>query len=131
MRTGAAPSTFAGGAWLLDRGVWDQARLTWRLLRDPRVSILRYAIPAFMLAYLMSPIDAIPDVLLGIGHTDDLGIAVLAIMLLVRIVPKLAPADVVDDHVRGMGLKEAVREREASEPGQRGRPIEARFNVRR
>ena len=108
--------------------MWDQARLTWRLMRDPRVSLLRYAIPALLLAYLASPLDAIPDLLLGIGQTDDLGIAVLAIMLMIRVVPKLAPADVVDDHVRGMDLGGKVREREATAPGQ---PIEARFNVRR
>lgn len=128
MRTGARPGAFAGGTRLLDRGMWDQARLTWRLMRDPRVSLLRYAIPALLLAYLASPVDAIPDLLLGIGQTDDLGIAVLAIMLMIRVVPKLAPADVVDDHVRGMDLGGKVREREATAPGQ---PIEARFNVRR
>lgn len=128
MRTGASSGAFAGGARLLDRGMWDQARLTWRLLRDPRVSLLRYAIPGLLLAYLASPVDVIPDLLLGIGQTDDLGIAVLAIMLMIRIVPKLAPADIVDDHVRDMGLGGVVREREAFASDQ---PIEAQFSVRR
>lgn len=108
--------------------MWDQARLTWRLLRDPRVSLLRYAIPGLLLAYLASPVDVIPDLLLGIGQTDDLGIAVLAIMLMIRIVPKLAPVDIVDDHVRDMGLGGVVREREAFASDQ---PIEAQFSVRR
>lgn len=128
MRIGASSGAFAGGARLLDRGMWDQARLTWRLLKDPRVSLLRYAIPGLLLAYLASPVDLIPDLLLGIGQADDLGIAVLAIMLMIRIVPKLAPADIVDDHVRDMGWVGVVREREASASGQ---PIEAQFSMRR
>lgn len=128
MRTGSSSGAFAGGTRLLDRGLWDQACLTWRLLRDPRVSLLRYAIPALLLAYLASPVDAIPDLLLGIGQTDDLGIAVLAFMLMIRLVPRLAPADVVDDHVRDMGLGGIVRKQHTPPPGQ---PVEARFSVRR
>lgn len=128
MRTSGTSGALAGGARLLDRAVWDQARLTWRLLRDPRVSLLRYAIPALLLAYMASPVDAIPDLLLGIGQTDDLGIAVVALMLMIRIVPILAPADVVDDHLRDMGLGGRAGEQAASQPGQ---AIEARFHVRR
>ena len=57
-------------------------RLAWRLLRDKRVTSLKYAIPLLLLAYLLSPVDAIPDLLLGIGQTDDLGVAVAAGVLL-------------------------------------------------
>lgn len=127
MKTGANPRVFAGGTRLLDRGVWDQARLTWRLLRDPRVPLLRYAIPALLFAYVASPVDAIPDLVLGIGQADDMGIAVLAFMLMIRIVPRLAPAGVVDDHAREMGLHAAGRERAPHESEQ---AIEARFSVR-
>lgn len=126
--TGAKSGAFAGGGRLLERGTVDQARLTWRLLRDPRVSSLRYAIPALVLAYLVSPVDAIPDLLLGIGQTDDLGVAVLAFMLMVRIVPKLAPTRVVNDHLRDMGLGGRTRQQERAGADE---AIEARFDVRR
>lgn len=126
--TASRSGAFAGGGRLLERGSLDQARLTWRLLKDPRVSLLRYALPTLVLAYLISPIDAIPDLLLGIGQTDDLGVAVLALMLMIRIVPKLAPAQVVNDHLRDMGLGGRDREQERPEDQQ---VIDARYDVRR
>ena len=124
---GEKQGAFAGGSRLLQRGTFDRARLTWRLLRDARVSPLRYAIPAMVLAYLASPVDAIPDFLLGIGQTDDLGVAVLAFMLLIRIVPLLAPAHVVDDHARELGLG---GRRRVDSRGHAHQPVEASFRVR-
>jgi uncharacterized membrane protein YkvA (DUF1232 family) len=118
---------FVGGSRLLERGMLDRTRLAWRLLRDPRVSVLKYALPAFLLVYLMSPIDAVPDLFLGIGQTDDLGIAVVAFMLLVRIIPRLAPGHVVDEHLRD--LHQANPEREAR-PRRDDAVIDARYSVR-
>lgn len=123
----AKRGAFAGGSRLLERGVLDQARLAWRLLRDPRVSMLKYALPTLLLFYLMSPVDAIPDVLLGIGQTDDLGIVVAGFMLLLRVIPKLAPGYVVDDHLRQMGKRGRAWEPQT----RRGeRVFDAQFNVR-
>jgi uncharacterized membrane protein YkvA (DUF1232 family) len=124
---GAKQGAFAGGSRLVQRDTLDRARLTWRLLRDARVSPLRYAIPAMVLAYLASPVDAVPDFLLGIGQTDDLGIAVVGFMLLIRIVPLLAPRHVVDDHARELGLVGPRRVDSRSYPNQ---PVEAQFRVR-
>ena len=72
-RTTAA---FAGASALLDRGIRDQLRLSWRLLRDERVSAFKFALPALLALYLMSPIDLIPDFLLGLGQMDDLGVVI-------------------------------------------------------
>ena len=105
----------------------ERTRLAWRLLRDPRVSALKYALPALLFVYLMSPVDAVPDFLLGVGQSDDLGIAVAAVMLLVRIIPRLAPGHVVDEHLRDMG--QANREWEPRAPRDDG-VINARFSVR-
>ena len=119
---------FVGGGRLLERGTRDQARLAWRLLRDPRVSGLKYVLPALMLAYLASPVDALPDLLLGIGHTDDVGVAVLGFMMIIRIMPRLAPANVVSDHVRDMGLQGSGSEADRESSRQ---AMDARFTVRR
>src|SRR5262245_52857914 len=109
---GMKRGAFAGSARLIERGTLDEARLAWRLLRDPRVSAWRFAIPALLLAYFATPLDAIPDLLVGIGQADDLGVAVLAFMLMIRIIPKLAPADVVSDHLHAMGLDGREREQD-------------------
>ena len=53
-------TAFAGASALLDRGIRDQLRLSWRLLRDERVSALKFALPALLALYVLSPIDPIP-----------------------------------------------------------------------
>jgi uncharacterized membrane protein YkvA (DUF1232 family) len=118
-------SAFAGASALLDRGIRDQLRLSWRLLRDERVSALKFALPAFLALYVASPIDAIPDFLLGLGQIDDLGIVVAGVLLLARIIPRLAPAYVVDEHLQDMGLGQPARA--GAKPGN---VFDARFNVR-
>jgi uncharacterized membrane protein YkvA (DUF1232 family) len=118
-------SAFAGATALLDRGMRDQLRLSWRLLRDERVSALKFALPTFLALYVVSPIDPIPDFLLGVGQVDDLGIVIAGVLLIARIIPRLAPGNVVDEHLRNMGL---------GDPGARPRPkaedvFDAQFNV--
>src|ERR687897_953916 len=57
-------SAFAGAGALLDRGIRDQLRLSWRLLRDERVLGLKFALPALLALYVLSPVASIPDFLL-------------------------------------------------------------------
>src|SRR5215207_1038343 len=119
-------SHFAGASALLDRGIRDQLRLSWRLLRDERVSALKFALPAFLALYVVSPIDPIPDFLLGLGQVDDIGIVIAGVLLLARIIPRLAPGHVVDEHLRDMGLDHQTAKTSAK-PGE---VLDARFNVR-
>jgi uncharacterized membrane protein YkvA (DUF1232 family) len=97
-----ASHAFAGAGLLLDTSFRQQLRLTWRLLRDERVSPLKYLLPALVTLYVASPVDPIPDFFLGIGQMDDLGLIIAALALVVRIIPKLAPADVVAEHAAAM-----------------------------
>lgn len=76
------------------RAVWNQIRLTWRLLRDPRVPLWTKIIPFAGFIYVVSPLDLIPDVLIGVGQLDDLGI-ILAGM---RLFETVAPPEVVAEH---------------------------------
>jgi uncharacterized membrane protein YkvA (DUF1232 family) len=120
-------SAFAGASLLLDRGKRDQMRLAWRLLRDERVTGLKYSLPALLLIYLLSPVDLLPDFLLGFGQIDDMGVAIGMIVLSLRLLPRLAPATVVDEHLRDMGqsIVSRPRERAASEQA-----FETSFRVR-
>jgi uncharacterized membrane protein YkvA (DUF1232 family) len=75
------------------QGIMQQVRLTWRLLNDPRVPVrLKALVPAAML-YILSPIDFLPDFVLGLGQLDDLGIILAALALFVRLVPKSVVAE--------------------------------------
>ena len=124
----ATRGAFAGGSRLLERGTREQIRLVWRLFRDDRVSPLKFAIPVLLFLYIVSPVDAIPDVLLGIGQGDDLGVAIAALVLMIRVIPKLAPGQVVKDHLRDMrGRRRDWEPRTESGDG----VIDAHFSIRR
>ncbi len=74
-------------------------RLLWRLLLDPRVSLFPKLIPVAALVYVLSPIDLLPDFILGLGQLDDLGIVMLGIALFVELCPK----EIVAEHRRILG----------------------------
>lgn len=118
-------SAFGGAGALLDPSLRDQLRLGWRLLRDERVPGLKFALPALLALYVASPIDPIPDFLLGLGQMDDLGVVVAGVFLLARVIPRLAPAHVVDEHWRCMGIGRQTAPAATTEA-----VVEARFNVR-
>ena len=84
-------SPLSGAEQLLDAEMLDQIRLGWRLLRDSRVPWIKNVIPAFAALYLISPIDPIPDFLIGLGQIDDLGILIATTIATVRWLPRLAP----------------------------------------
>jgi uncharacterized membrane protein YkvA (DUF1232 family) len=118
-------NAFRGGATLLQPGMWEQIRLTWRLLRDERVAPWKYVLPALLTLYVASPIDPIPDFLLGIGQSDDLGVAIALVVLMTRLIPRIAPAAVVDEHLRDLGGYTANDQAKAKED-----IFDAQFNVR-
>ena len=73
-------------------------RLVWRLLNDARVSgFPKLIIPAAIL-YVLSPIDLMPDLALGLGQLDDLGVVALAIALFIEVCPRA----IVEEHRRAL-----------------------------
>ena len=76
------------------RQIVRSLRLVWRLLKDSRIPLFPKLIPAAALAYVVSPIDLIPDFVLGLGQIDDIGIVILGIALFIE----LCPRAIVDAH---------------------------------
>jgi uncharacterized membrane protein YkvA (DUF1232 family) len=72
-------------------------KLLARLVRDPRISIRRKAFAAAALAYVVSPIDLIPDFVAALGQIDDLFVAAIALNHLVA----GAGRDVIEEHWDG------------------------------
>lgn len=90
----------------LEPGAIDNLRLTWRLARDPRVApMYKLIVPIAIVLYLISPIDLVPDFLFGIGQIDDLGLIGVALLITFRLLPRLAPAEVVSQHLAELGLR--------------------------
>lgn len=72
-----------------------RVRLVWLLLQDARVPNLTKLILPGALLYLISPVDFVPDVLLGFGQLDDFGVILLGMALFV----KLCPPHIVQEYV--------------------------------
>lgn len=78
----------------------QRVQLAWNLMRDERVAgWVKKAGPIAIAAYVLSPIDIIPDFLLGPGQVDDLGIIAVGLVILVRMLVRFAPDHVVDEHI--------------------------------
>ena len=89
-------------------GVIQRIVLAWRLFRDGRVPLLPKAIPTLGVAYAVSPLDIIPDWLLGPGHIDDVVVAFLGVWFFVAACPRR----LVEEHRRAMsGLAAPQRRR--------------------
>ena len=54
-------------------------KLLTRLMRDPRVPIRRKVFIGAVMAYVVSPIDLIPDFVVGLGRLDDIILVSLAV----------------------------------------------------
>jgi uncharacterized membrane protein YkvA (DUF1232 family) len=76
------------------RALASHVRLAVRLLREPGVPLASKALLALPLLYVVSPLDALPDILPGLGQLDDLGVILLALEAFVR----LCPPQVVAHH---------------------------------
>ncbi|NLE44638.1 MAG: DUF1232 domain-containing protein [Chloroflexi bacterium] len=77
-----------------------QLRLAWRLFWDNRVPFWTKLIPMVTLVYLLSPIDLIPDLALGLGQLDDLAAAMIGLMIFIDSVP----AELRREHLRALGV---------------------------
>ena len=79
------------GFW---RDLYQQARLIYALMRDPEVPIYLKFIPFGALAYLLMPLDLIPDLALGLGQLDDLTV----ILVMARVFIEMVPDALVKKH---------------------------------
>jgi uncharacterized membrane protein YkvA (DUF1232 family) len=70
------------------------ARLVWGILRDPRTPIGLKGMLAAALAYVVLPVDLIPDAIPIIGQADDLTVLLLVLDLFIQ----NAPAEVRAEH---------------------------------
>lgn len=64
----------------------DLARL-WQAFRNPRTPLWLKAAMVGVVLYLVSPIDLIPDILLGFGFIDDLVLVPLMLSWIARHLP--------------------------------------------
>ncbi|NDJ63078.1 MAG: DUF1232 domain-containing protein [Chloroflexi bacterium] len=85
-----------------------QLLLTGRLFFDRRVSLLAKLVMLFPIVYILSPIDVIPDVLIGLGQLDDLGMLLAGMQIFQR----MAPNHVVQYHLERIANRRKISGRE-------------------
>ena len=67
--------------------VMMEARILLRALRDPRTPIVARLIAIGVVLYVVSPFDLIPDYLPLIGLLDDLLVAAIGVVVILRLIP--------------------------------------------
>jgi uncharacterized membrane protein YkvA (DUF1232 family) len=81
----------------LARLVWKlptYARVVWGIVRDPRTPLPLKALLGAGLAYVVVPIDLVPDAIPILGQADDLTVLLLVLDLFIA----NAPAEVREEH---------------------------------
>jgi uncharacterized membrane protein YkvA (DUF1232 family) len=73
------------GFWM---NLFNSLRVAWRLMWDSRVPFSAKLVPILTVLYILSPIDLLPDVVLGLGQLDDLAIFLLGTQLFIAVSPK-------------------------------------------
>jgi uncharacterized membrane protein YkvA (DUF1232 family) len=67
----------------------QNGRLAWRLFLDRRVpGLLKLVVPGLMGAYIVFPVDLLPDVFPIVGQLDDLAVFALAVRVFIELSPK-------------------------------------------
>jgi uncharacterized membrane protein YkvA (DUF1232 family) len=113
-------------------GTWHELVLAFRLYRDPRVSTaLKSVVPVLAALYVLSPVDLIPDFVVGIGQVDDLGVLGIAIYAGLKLIRRWAPAAIVGEHLAAMGLTASDEPTQRRGPEARGSDevIDASFRI--
>ncbi|PJA34337.1 MAG: hypothetical protein CO187_00495 [Zetaproteobacteria bacterium CG_4_9_14_3_um_filter_53_7] len=77
--------------------------------RDPRVSPLAKFLIAIIVAYILSPIDLIPDFIPVIGYLDDLLLLPLGIALVIRIIPAEVWQSCQQQATKGLAMETPYR----------------------
>ena len=88
----------------LARLVWKlptYARIVWGLVRDPRTPLPLKALLARRLAYVVVPIDLIPDVIPILGQADDLTVLLLVLDLFIANAPREVREEQVERATNG------------------------------
>jgi uncharacterized membrane protein YkvA (DUF1232 family) len=116
--------TSAMVAWFQDLA--RQGRLAWRLLWDQRVPLWTKLIPPAVLAYVVFPLDLLPDVALGLGQVDDIAVVLIGVKLFIE----LAPPDVVREHLLALGARIEEWRVVDHEEGQPSAVIEGRYELK-
>jgi uncharacterized membrane protein YkvA (DUF1232 family) len=73
-------------------------KLFLRLVKDPRVNLAPKLVALGVLAYVVLPVDLVPDFVPGLGRADDVAVLLAGLKLFLR----LCPPEVVQEHIKSI-----------------------------
>ena len=73
------------GFWM---SLFNSFRIAWKLMLDRQVPAGFKLIPFLTILYILSPIDFLPDLVVGLGQLDDLAILLLGTQVFIAVSPK-------------------------------------------
>ena len=123
MPQGVPTDPIRSDSWMSE--ILRQVSLIWRLWRDRRVPFWLKLIPPAVLVYLLSPLDMLPDPLLGLGQLDDLGVILLGLRAFVA----LAPNEVVREHLTELNDRNHVEDSPTRAPPVGPYTIEGEYRI--
>lgn len=68
--------------------IWNKIMFLWNFVNDPAVPVVQKLIPLAALAYLIMPLDFIPDFVPFMGYGDDIAIIIAVMAALADIIAK-------------------------------------------
>jgi uncharacterized membrane protein YkvA (DUF1232 family) len=68
--------------------MWLNGQLAWRLFQDDQVPAVLKVIPLLGLAYVVSPIDLVLDLVPVLGQMDDIAVIAFALKTFIDLAPK-------------------------------------------
>ena len=77
------------------------------LVADPRVPRWIKALLFLLVAYLLMPIDLIPDFIPVLGYVDDVAIVLLTLVVIVRFTPRAVVTNLLEESQRQTPHKKA------------------------
>ena len=86
------------------RAIWDKVQQLWRFVTDPEVAWNSKVLAVGSLLYLVSPLDAVPDLIPIAGLLDDVAV----ILYVVRTLPDLLKKYALDMATQGVEAKAEV-----------------------
>ncbi|GAB1420063.1 hypothetical protein MASR2M15_01400 [Anaerolineales bacterium] len=87
----------------------DKIYLIFYLLKSPEVPVSSKLLPLIGIIYFISPLDGLPDWIIGLGILDDIAILILMLWLFI----KVAPLEVLSEY---QDLKEKPKKKKRSDP---------------
>ncbi len=85
-------------------------KLAYRLVRDGRVPVRRRVFALGALAYVVSPVDIVPDAIPGLGQADDVLVLALALRMLMDAAGPEVVAELWDGPPEALETVDAVVE---------------------